>query len=92
MPEGSGEAEVQLIPKEPDSDTESVDLTAGDREGCLELQGNEESSEAGSPDRQSYGSRRKLASLCSSLRRTWFVKEFIRVFKLTLPLVSALNW
>ena len=72
---------------EPDSDTESVDL-AGGQEGRLELREDVDSPMTAAKSSQPPSSGGKLASFCSTLRKTWFVKEFVMMFKLSVPLVS----
>ena len=37
----------------------------------------------------SVGVLKKMTSLCSGLRRSWFMKEVFMLLKLVLPLVSA---
>lgn len=51
-----------------------------------EEEGGEDASVSSQDERPSCWGR--LVSLCSALRRTWFLKESIMLFKLTLPLVS----
>ena len=77
----------QLLPREHDSETESVDL-AGGQEGLLEQREDVDSPMTAAKSSQPPSSGGKLASFCSTLRKTWFVKEFVMMFKLSVPLVS----
>ena len=61
---------------------------AGGQEGRLEQREDVDSPMTAAKSSQPPSNGGKLVSFCSTLQKTWFVKEFVMMFKLSIPLVS----
>ena len=74
------------------SDTDSLDLNSYEVTGEGDNSpppGENDSEEPGAPASVGRGHWTRLVSVCTALRRTWFVKEFVMMIRLAVPVVSA---
>ena len=87
--------DMELLSGELDASTVNSTEEPGVGNGALNQENSEVTDDFSTSPRCESGPRGtqyldkdRLTSLCSSLWRTWFIKEFVMMFRLSLPLVS----